>query len=176
MRTVVKLFLSLFYSKIRGTDPLAILGTVFFTQKIIGFNRMVSWPVHRTSRVLYRKNIALGNRTFPGWSQGCYIQARNGIKIGHNLRMGPNVGLISSNHDTNDYDKWVSTKPIIIGDNVWIGMNAVVLPGVTIGDNVLVAANSVVIADVPPNTIVAGAPCKPIGNKSAYTGKDYGTL
>ena len=60
---------------------------------------MIPWPVHFTSRILYRKRITVGRRSYPGWSQGCYIQARNGIEIGYNLRMGPNVGLISSDHD-----------------------------------------------------------------------------
>jgi len=175
MRQLLTLFLRIFYSKIYRADPLVVLGTVFFTQKIIGFNRLVAWPVHHTSRVLYRKRIKVGRRTFPGWSQGCYIQARNGIEIGHNLRMGPNVGLVSSNHEMEDYDKWAESGPIVIGNNVWIGMNSVVLAGVKIGDNVVVAANSVVNKDVPSNTIVGGSPCRELSSKPSYEGFDYGS-
>jgi acetyltransferase-like isoleucine patch superfamily enzyme len=106
-------------------------------------------------------------------NSGCYIQAKNGIVIGNNLRIGPNVGLISANHDVDDYDSWVREKPIFIGDNVWLGMGVVVLPGVSIGDNVMVAANSVVNKDIPSNVIAGGAPCKIIKNKELYKGKDY---
>ena len=166
-------FLSLFYKNIGGANPLHVLGSVFFMQKIVGFNRMVPWPVHFTSRVLYPDRIKLGRRSFLGWSQGCYIQARNGIHIGNNLRMGPNVGLISANHDPDDYDKWVEVLPIVIGNNVWIGMNAVVMPGVSIGDNVVIGANSVVTRDIPSNSIAVGSPCSVISEKGAYQGKEY---
>lgn len=107
---------------------------------------------------------------------GCYIQARNGIIIGHNLWTGPGVGLISSNHDLDDYEAHVKTGPIVIGDNVWIGMNSVVMPGVKIGDNVVVGANSVVTGDISPNRIVAGNPCRVIREKGPYKGRDYSEL
>ena len=55
-----------------------------------------------------------------------------------------------------------TSKPVIIGDNVWIGYRAMILKGVTIGDNSVVAANSVVTKDVPANSIVAGNPAKVI--------------
>ncbi|MDD2941673.1 MAG: DapH/DapD/GlmU-related protein [bacterium] len=88
--------------------------------------------------------------------------------------MGPGVGLISANHNLDDYDKWDVAEPIRIGDNVWIGMNAVVLPGVKIGSNVVIGANSVVNADIPDNCLAAGIPCRVIKDKAPYTGKNYG--
>ncbi len=171
--TFLRFILRFFYRHIDGANPLYVLGTVFFSQKILGFNRFVPWPVHFTSRVLYHKNITLGKRSFPGWSQGCYIQARNGISIGNNLRMGPNVGLISSNHSNDDYDIWTETEPIKIGDNVWIGMNTVVMPGIEIGNNVIIGANSVVTKSIPDNCIAVGNPCKPIKEKQAYKGATF---
>lgn len=173
LRYIAGIIILPFYKYRTGADPLHILFSVFFLQKIVGFNRFVGWPCHFTSRVLYTNRVKLGIRSFPGWSMGCYVQARNGIVIGSNLRMGPGVGLISSNHDINDYDSWTKETPIEIGDNVWIGMNAIVMPGVKIGDNVVVGANSVVTKDVPQNCIVAGNPCKIIKEKSPYMGKDY---
>jgi acetyltransferase-like isoleucine patch superfamily enzyme len=167
------LFLRLSYKHAEGADPFKVIGSVFFMQKIIGFNRRIGWPVHFTSRILNPKSIKLGSRSFPGWSHGCYIQAKNGIEIGDNLRMGPNVGLISADHDINDYDKWNYVPPIRIGNNVWIGMNSVVLPGVEIGDNVIIGANSVVTRDIPSNSIAAGNPCKTIKQKPPYQGKQY---
>ena len=160
------------YPKSQGFHPIYLLLT-FFPQKILRINGSIPWPVHFTSKILFTKNISLGNRSAPGMSPNCYIQARNGITIGSNLRLGPGVGLISSNHDENDYDRHVPTEPIIIGDNVWIGMNAVVLPGVIIGNNVMIGASSVVASNIPSDSIAVGNPCRVIKKKSEYKGKDY---
>ena len=91
-------------------------------------NGSVPWPVHFTSRVLYHQRIKIGKRTAPGFNSCCYIQGRNGIIIGNNVRIGPGVGLISANHNLNDYDKWDKTEPIRIGDNVWIGIMYGIVP------------------------------------------------
>ncbi len=165
------LFLKIFYRKIQGANPYHVFATVFFTQKILGFSRFVPWPVHHSSRILYRKNITVGPGSFPGWMPGCYIQARNGIVIGCNVRIGPNVGLISANHSPDDFDSWTKTRPITIGDNVWIGMNTTILAGVRIGNNVIIGANSVVTKDIPDNSISAGNPCSVIKRKGPYLGR-----
>jgi len=84
-------WLRLFYPKAKGI-PFAYLLYYFVPQKVLRFNGRIPWPVHFTSRVLNYGKIEVGNRTSPGINSGCYIQAKNGIVIGHNLRMGPNVG------------------------------------------------------------------------------------
>jgi len=104
---------------------------------------------------------------------GCYIQARNGIRLGNNVRIGPGVGIISAGHSLDDYDVHEDGPPIVIGNNVWIGMNSVILPEVTIGDNVVVGAGSIVTTDIPANSIAAGNPCKVIKPKPPYRGFDY---
>ena len=164
-----------FYPKAKGIGPAYLLYT-FFPQKVLRINGNVKWPVHFTSRVLYSKNIEIGNRSAPGLNSNCYIQGRGGIQIGHNLRMGPGVGLISANHDMSDYDQWIRKPPLKIGNNVWIGMNSVILPAVDIGDNVVIGANSVVNDNIPSNSIAAGSPCKVIKEKPPYEGKDYSAL
>ena len=169
------LWVRLFYPKAKGVNVLYLL-YYFFPQKVLRVNGRVKWPVHFTSRILASKNIKVGNRTCPGINSGCYVQAKNGIEIGHNFRMGPNVGLVSANHDLADYEHWLKDGPIKIGDNVWLGMGVVVLPGVTIGDNVVVASNSVVTKNLPDNVIAGGIPCKVLKEKEAYTGFDYSTL
>ena len=160
------------YPKSKGI-PLLYLLYYFVPQKIIRINGRVPWPVHFTSRVLYHKKITVDNRSAPGINAGCYIQARNGIKIGHNFRIGPGVGLISSNHELDNYDRYTDDKPITIGNNVWIAMNSVITPGITIGDNVVIGANSVVTKDIPSNSIAVGNPCSVIADKKPYQGKDY---
>ena len=168
-------WLRFFYPKAKGIG-LAYLLYYFIPQKILRINGFVKWPVHFTSRILYAKNISVGNRTAPGLNSNCYVQGRGGIKIGHNFRMGPGSGLISANHDLNDYDVWIQEDPIVIGNNVWLGMNAVVMPGVKIGDNVVIGSNSVVTKDIPDNSIAAGIPCKVLKEKEKYTGKDYSKI
>jgi len=102
-----------------------------------------------------------------------YIQARNGIILGNNLRIGPGVGLISASHSLDNYDMHEKTSPIIIGNNVWIGMNAVIMPAIKIGDNVIIGAGSIVTSDIPSDSVAAGNPCKVIREKKPYSGKDY---
>jgi len=168
-------WLRFFYPKAKGISFLFLL-YYFIPQKILRINGRVPWPVHFTTRVLYYKNIKVGNRSAPGINSNCYVQARNGIIIGDNFRMGPGVGLVSSNHNISDYDMWDKADPIVIGDNVWIGMNSVVLPGVSIGSNVVIGANSVVGKDMPDDSIAMGNPCEVVKAKPEYTGFDYSKL
>lgn len=105
----------------------------------------------------FGRNITVG--------KGCMIQQcctffdRGGILIGNNVAIAPKVNLITLNHDFSPSNRDATfCSPITIEDNVWIGINATVLPGTTIGKNAVVAANSVVTKDVAPNTIVGGNP------------------
>lgn len=98
-------------------------------------------------------------------NQFCVIRAHGKISIGQGVRIGPSTQIISLNHNFADPDKMIwkqglSGKPIRISDNVWIGSNVVVLPGVTIGKNVVIGAGSVVTKDIPHNSIAVGNPCK----------------
>lgn len=167
-------WLRLFYPRAKGLG-VSFLLYYFLPQKLLRINGRVPWPVHFTSRVLYCANIQVGKRCAPGMNANCYVQGRNGIVLGNNFRMGPGSGLISANHDLNDYDRWIEAPALRIGDNVWLGMNAVVLPGVSIGDNVVIGANSVVTQDVPGDSIAAGNPCRVVREKGPYQGLDYGT-
>lgn len=89
----------------------------------------------------------------------CYFQALNGIHLGKNLLFAPGVKIISSNHDVNDYRIHIKSKPITIGNNVWIGTNAVILPGVTIGNNCIIGAGSIVTKSFAEDNItIAGNP------------------
>ena len=165
-------WLTLFYPKAKGI-PIAYQLYFFLPQKLFRINGRVPWPVHFSSRILYWKNIIVGNCCAPGMSSSCYIQARNGIVFGYNIRVGPGVGIISSGHDLNNYDLHIQEPPIKIGNNVWIGMNAVIMPGVTIGDNVVVGAGSIVTSDIPSDSIAAGNPCRVVKEKDPYCGRDY---
>ncbi len=165
-------WIKFFYPKANGI-PILYQLYFFFPQKVLRINGRIPWPVHFTSRILFPKNIVVGNRSTPGMNSNCYIQARNGIIIGNNVRIGSGVGIVSASHDLRDYDKHNTTSPIEIGNNVWIGMNSVILPGIKIGDNVVIGAGSIVVQNIPSDSIAVGNPCKVIKQKEPYVGEKY---
>lgn len=146
--------------KMIGCVPIGLLIINFIFQRIFRINGDVDIPVHFTSRIAAYQNIKLVKdettvRSF-AVSGGCYIQAINGIEIGENFLFAPGVKIISANHDFKDREKSVKTPPIRIGKNVWIGANAVILPGVEIGDNCIIAAGSIVTKSFKENNLVIG--------------------
>jgi len=87
------------------------------------------------------------------------------VTIGDYCMIGPNSVISTVNHPMTAKgrrEKLSIIEPVVIGDDVWIGANCTILPGVTIGNNVIVAAGAVVTKDVPDNSIVGGIPAKVI--------------
>ena len=101
-----------------------------------------------------------------------HISAHESVIIGDNVLLASNIFISDNSHgfysagpslpDMAPDNREIITKPVHIGDNVWIGEGAAVMPGVTVGNGVIIGANAVVTHDVPDNTIVAGVPAKPI--------------
>ncbi len=91
---------------------------------------------------------------------GALVMAEDKIDIGSHCLISWNVGIADSDfHPLEPAQRLIDTQALVrIADNVWIGMNAVILKGVTIGENSIVAAGSVVTKSIPPNTVVAGNP------------------
>ena len=109
----------------------------------------------------FGRNIRVGKRVFINF--GCTFMDRGGVTIGDDAFIAPQVQLITENHGLEpDRRRYITSRPIIIGKNVWIGAGAIILPGVHIGDGAVVGAGSVVTKDVPANTVVVGNPTKPI--------------
>ena len=107
----------------------------------------------------FGKNITIGKNVF--FNTGCSFQDRGGITIGNGSLIGMNVTIATLNHGLSlEIRNTTYPSPVVIGENVWIGSNATILPGVTIGDNSVVAAGAVVTKVVPENTVVAGVPAK----------------
>ena len=87
------------------------------------------------------------------------------VTIGNHVNLAQGITVTALNHNFADTTKrideqGVTTKPVVIGDDVWIGANAVILPGVTIGKHAVVAAGAVVTHDVPEKSLVGGVPAK----------------
>lgn len=133
----------------------------FFFKYILRQNADVSWAVHFTSRVIFPEKIIRGKNVFPGDSPGNYIAAYNGISIGDFTNIGPNVGIISANHDLIDNSLYITSAPISIGKFCWIGMNATILPSVELGDFTIVGAGSVVSKSFSEGyCVIAGNPAE----------------
>ncbi|MDI6518508.1 sugar O-acetyltransferase [Streptomyces coelicoflavus] len=113
----------------------------------------------------YGSNIAVGARTFVNYNLTALDVAA--ITIGADCQIGPNVQLLTPTHPLEPgprRDKLEAARPIVIGDNVWLGGGAIVLPGVTIGDNSVIGAGAVVTKDVPANVVAVGNPARPVRN------------
>lgn len=107
----------------------------------------------------YGKHIEIGKGCFI--QQCCTFFGRGGITLGENVLVGPKVNIITINHDPDPENRSATYgRPVVIGDNVWIGINSTILPGVSIGCGTIIGANSVVTKDVPPMTVVAGNPAR----------------
>jgi maltose O-acetyltransferase len=85
------------------------------------------------------------------------------VTIGDDVQIGPNVQLLTAFHPTEPgprRDKWEAARPIVIGDNVWLGGGVIVCPGVTIGADTVVGAGSVVLRDLPAGVLAVGSPAR----------------
>ena len=134
-----------------------------------GRNLWITAPFY----VDYGNNIYFGNNCEV--NMNCTFLDDNRIVIGDNALIAPNVQIYTAFHPTNAADRFgpqkpdesfsfckTQTAPVIIGNNVWIGGGAILLPGVTIGDNVVIGAGSVVTSDIPANSVAYGTPCRVI--------------
>jgi len=115
----------------------------------------------------YGENISIGENTFI--NANCILLDNNRITIGKNGLIAPYVQIYTASHPLSSSERIInngnesryltSTRPVVIGDNVWIGGNSVIFPGVNIGNNVTIGAGSVVTKDVSDNVLAFGNPC-----------------
>lgn len=111
----------------------------------------------------YGQNITIGPRTFVNYNLTALDVAA--ITIGADCQIGPNVQLLTPTHPLQPEprrDKLEAARPIVIGDNVWLGGGVIVCPGVTIGENSVVGAGAVVTRDLPANVVAVGNPARVI--------------
>ena len=123
------------------------------TDNLIGIDRPCIVSVYNPGTV-----VRIGERT--GFS-GTVIGAYAGITIGKDVKCGANTLITDADWHPEDPRSGVPS-PVVIGDNVWLGVGAIVLKGSRIGENTVIGANSVVTGEIPANVIAAGNPCKVI--------------
>lgn len=133
--------------------------------------RLTAWTdIHGES---FNPSIAIGDNCQIGPYN--HITASNSIAIGNNVLTGPNVLITDNAHGACTVEMadipplerpLVSKGAVVVGNNVWIGANACILPGVTIGNGSIIAANCVVTKDVPPYSMAMGVPATIVSLKS----------
>lgn len=120
-----------------------------------------NFHVNQPFRCDYGCNIHIGENFFANFNLTILDEAE--VRIGDNCFIGPNVSIFTACHplDAASRDTGVEwAEPVTIGDSVWIGGNATILPGATIGDNVVIGAGSVVTRNIPYGVVVGGNPAR----------------
>jgi acetyltransferase-like isoleucine patch superfamily enzyme len=125
-------------------------------------------------------NISLGVEMWTGWrlkmgarstiGQRCYIDARGGIRLDSDVSVSREACLLTATHVPDDPDFAGELAPIHLERRAWIGVRALLLPGVRVGEGAVVAAGAVVTADVEPYTIVAGTPARALRKRQEPMG------
>ncbi len=132
----------------------------YATSNLIGVNRpCIISAIGNDSPI-----VEIGNNC--GFS-GTVIGAFNKVILGNNVRCGANTLITDSDWHLDD-PRSGKPSPVIIADNVWLGVNVMVLKGVSIGENTIIGANSVVTKDIPANVVAAGNPCKVLKKIDIY--------
>ena len=107
------------------------------------------------------KHVHFGNNVYANFN--LTLVDDTDIYVGDKVMFGPNVTVATAGHPIDPplrYQAMQFNMPVYIGENVWIGANAVILPGVTIGENSVIGAGSVVTKDIPANVVAVGNPCR----------------
>jgi len=140
------------------TSPLQTKQRQEIMYELLGKSRIcIESPFH----VDYGSHLEVDDNFYA--NHGCTILDCNKIKIGKNCLLAPHVCISAATHPIDPTLRAAGkeyTAPVTIGDNVWIGANATICPGVTLGDNVVVGAGAVVTKDFPNNVVIGGVPAK----------------
>jgi len=113
------------------------------------------------------RGISIGDNS----GLGVYCNVRGPLEIGKDVMMGPNVRIITHSHNYSRTDipmrkQGGAIYGVKIGDDVWIGANVIILPGVSIGNGVIIGAGAVVTRDIPDYSIIGGVPAKVIKSRN----------
>lgn len=128
--------------------------------------------IHRSCKFFHVGNFRMGRNSVVNF--GCYLDNRRGIYIGNNVGIAHDTKIYSLGHDINSPRFETRGAPVVIGDNVFVFSNVLVMPGVTIGEGAIILAGSVVTKDVEPWTIVGGNPARKIRERNRDI--DYKTV
>jgi acetyltransferase-like isoleucine patch superfamily enzyme len=137
-----------------------------FIYKALGAEVGKNVVFHFRTEIRGLQRLKIGDGTIIG--DNALLAAQRGLTIGKNVNLSSNVSIYSGAHDHRDpyfRSTAATTRPITIGDRVWIGSNAIILTGVNIGEGAVVCAGCVVTKDVEPYSVVAGIPAKKVNER-----------
>lgn len=141
-----------------------------FYRRVLGIRLGPGSGVHLGCHVWFygpnqirRAGVRIGARTRV--NRDCTLDLRGGLVVGDDVSISPEVAILTSARMANSNGTGEG-RPVVIEDNVWVGMRAVVMPGVTLGRGSVVSAGAVVVRDVPPLSVVFGAPARTVGART----------
>ncbi len=139
----------------------------FWYRRVLGIKLGRHAGIHRGCYIWFfgpgqirRDGVRIGDNS--RINRGCCLDVRGSLRIGDNVSVSPDVVILTASHALDDPGFAVELRPVEIENNVWIGVRATILPGVTLGQGCVVAAGAVVARDVEPLTVVAGVPARVI--------------
>jgi acetyltransferase-like isoleucine patch superfamily enzyme len=145
--------------RLRGWPRIANDGRMIIGQRV----QLVSRPVRLELVAMKGGTLEIGERTLVNY--GGSICAAASVRIGARCLIGTHAIIMDNDFHRIEPERryeWPESRPIVIGDNVWIGARVIVLPGVTIGEGSCIAAGSVVVDDIPPRSLAVGVPARVI--------------
>lgn len=154
--------------------PTPRFGGVFSSLRVWYFERVLKIMAKGGNAAMVSRDVYIANGKRVRFGTGCRINENvylEAAEIGDDVMIAPNVALLSRMHSHNRTDIPMSLqgyedeRPVIVGNDVWIGRNVVVMPGVKIGTGSIVAAGAIVTKDVPSYSIVAGVPAQKIKDR-----------
>jgi acetyltransferase-like isoleucine patch superfamily enzyme len=146
-----------------GKIPSHVIRLAFY-RHVMGFELAEGVAIHLGARFDCTKGLSMGKNSVV--NENCRLDPRGGISIGSNVSISAELIILTAEHDPDSPEFDGRTRPVVIGDRVWIGTRATILPGVVLNEGAVVAAGAVVTKDVPAFTVVAGVPAKPIRERS----------
>jgi maltose O-acetyltransferase len=166
-RVFVGALLAYGYNHWVGRLPSRTLRRAYLASALAGFGKGTG--VQLGCRFLNPRKVALGERNVINF--GCLFDGRKfRITTGSDVSIGPEASILTLGHDPQSPDFADRGGDVVIGDRVWIGYRAIILPGVTIGEGAVVGAGAVVARDVEAYTIVAGSPARKVGERTRSLG------
>lgn len=162
-RLIIGGFLACGYNSLVGHLPVRGLRKIYLTMWLGKFG--AGSGVQMGCRFLNGRKVHLGDRNVINF--GCLFDGRKfHIRTGHDVSIGPEASILTLGHDPQSSDFADRGGDVVIGNRVWIGYRAIILPGITIGEGAVIGAGAVVAMDVEPFAIVAGNPAKKIGERT----------